>query len=67
MRRQNPAQGRSAKTYLLRTFGNAGHQLFDVSDPAKPVKISEIMGLHGTHKNWWGMRHRHRLPGLRRA
>ncbi|MBI3515785.1 MAG: hypothetical protein HY060_17255 [Proteobacteria bacterium] len=46
-------KGDPNKVYLLRTFGNAGHQVFDVTDPAKPVKLSEIMGLHGTHKNWW--------------
>jgi hypothetical protein len=46
-------KGDPAKTYLLRTFGNAGHEVWDVSDPAKPAKLSEIMGLHGTHKNFW--------------
>jgi hypothetical protein len=46
-------KGDPAKTYLLRTFGNAGHEVWDVSDPAKPTKLSEIMGLHGTHKNFW--------------
>src|SRR5260221_8307910 len=46
-------KGDPNKVYLLRTFGNAGHQVYDVTDPAKPVKLSEIMGLHGTHKNWW--------------
>jgi hypothetical protein len=37
---------------LLRTQGNAGHQLFDVTDPAKPRLIARIPAGH-THKNWW--------------
>ena len=46
-------KGDPSKTYLLRTFGNSAHQVWDVSDPANPKKLSEIGGLHGTHKNWW--------------
>jgi hypothetical protein len=41
------------KTYMLRTFGNSAHEIWDVSDPAKPGRISRIEGLEGTHKNWW--------------
>jgi hypothetical protein len=49
---------RQGKTYLLRTFGNSvpnsGHEMWDVSDPAKPQKVSTIVsGLTSTHKNWW--------------
>jgi hypothetical protein len=41
------------KTYMLRTFGNSAHEIWDVSDPAKPSLITRIAGLEGTHKNWW--------------
>jgi hypothetical protein len=41
------------KTYMLRTFGNAAHEVWDVSDPTKPALITRIEGLQGTHKNWW--------------
>ena len=46
-------KGDPTKTYLLRTFGNSAHQVWDVSDPANPTKLAEIGGVHGTHKNWW--------------
>jgi hypothetical protein len=41
------------KTYMLRTFGNSAHEVWDVSDPAKPQRIARIGGVKGTHKNWW--------------
>ena len=49
---------RQGKTYLLRTFGNvvpnSGHEVWDVSDPAKPRKASTLVtGLTSTHKNFW--------------
>jgi hypothetical protein len=49
---------RQGKTYLLRTLGNAvpgsGHEVWDVTDPAKPRKASTIVsGITSTHKNWW--------------
>src|SRR5256885_2394471 len=49
---------RQGKTYLLRSFGNAvpnsGHEVWDVSDPAKPRKASTVVtGLTSTHKNFW--------------
>jgi hypothetical protein len=42
-----------AKTYMLRTFGNLAHEVWDVSRPEKPQKIAELTGLMGTHKNFW--------------
>ncbi|HVR56143.1 MAG TPA: hypothetical protein VMT72_04885, partial [Pseudolabrys sp.] len=30
-------KGDRTKTYLLRTFGNEGHEILDVSDPSKPM------------------------------
>jgi len=49
---------RRSKTYLLRTIGNSvpnsGHEVWDVTDPAKPQKVSTVVsGLSATHKNWW--------------
>jgi hypothetical protein len=49
---------RGARTYLLRTFGNAipnaAHEVWDVTDPAKPTKVSTVVaGLTSTHKNFW--------------
>jgi hypothetical protein len=41
------------KTYMLRTFGNSAHEVWDVSDPAKPALLTRLDGLTGTHKNWW--------------
>ena len=46
--------GEKGKTYLLRTFGNAGHEIWDTTDPAKPKLLTTVVkGLHGTHKSWW--------------
>src|SRR5262245_53891004 len=49
---------RQSTTYLLRTFGNSvpnsGHEVWDVTDPATPQKVSTVVsGLTSTHKNWW--------------
>ncbi|HTI40787.1 MAG TPA: hypothetical protein VL693_03095 [Vicinamibacterales bacterium] len=42
------------KFYLLRTFGTTGHEIWDVTDPAKPSKVTTIVsGLKDTHKSWW--------------
>ncbi len=41
-------------TYLLRTMGNLSHEIWDVSDPARPAQVTTIVaGLKQTHKNWW--------------
>ena len=45
--------GDASTFYLLRTFGNSYHEIWDVSDPAKPKVLSRIGPLQGTHKNWW--------------
>jgi len=43
-----------SKVYLLRTFGTSAHEIWDVSDPVKPSRVSVIVsGLVETHKNWW--------------
>jgi hypothetical protein len=47
-------QGDPNKVYLLRTFGSDGHQVYDVTDPTHPERLTTIItGLDGTHKNWW--------------
>jgi hypothetical protein len=43
-----------SKVYLLRPFGNQSHEVWDVTDPAKPALVTTIVkGLKGTHKSWW--------------
>ncbi|MFH1603080.1 MAG: hypothetical protein ABIH03_04160 [Pseudomonadota bacterium] len=40
--------------YLLRTFGNSAHEVWNVANPARPVLLTTVAsGLQGTHKNWW--------------
>ena len=40
--------------YLLRTFGNQAHQIWNVTDPAKPAFLATVSSnLKDTHKNWW--------------
>jgi hypothetical protein len=43
-----------SKVYLLRTFGNSAHEIWDVTIPANPNRLTVIVsGLHDTHKSWW--------------
>ena len=47
-------KGDRNKFYLLRVFGNQAHEIWDVTDPAKPFLLTTIVrGLKGTHKNYW--------------
>jgi len=39
--------------YMLRTFGNSAHEVWNVADPAHPVLVTRIATSKGTHKNWW--------------
>ncbi|HYY24353.1 MAG TPA: hypothetical protein VE689_02600 [Candidatus Udaeobacter sp.] len=48
------------KFYLLRSFANSAHEIWDVTDPSNPVGVRTVAGgnpvignLTGTHKNWW--------------
>jgi hypothetical protein len=42
------------KWYLLRPSGNEAQEIYDVTDPVHPAKITTILdGLSNTHKNWW--------------
>ena len=43
-----------SKSYLLRTFGNLAHEVWDVTLPEKPARIVVVVDkLKGTHKSWW--------------
>jgi LVIVD repeat len=47
-------RGDPAKTYLLRTLGNVAHEVWDVTEPARPAIVTAVLqGLNATHKNWW--------------
>ncbi len=47
-------KGDRNKVYLLRTFGNLAHEVWDVTNPEKPARIVTVVDkLKGTHKNWW--------------
>ncbi|MBV8151040.1 MAG: hypothetical protein JOY59_05735, partial [Candidatus Eremiobacteraeota bacterium] len=46
-------KGDPSKVYMLRTFGNEAHEIWDTSAPEHPVLVSRLGGLLGTHKNWW--------------
>lgn len=39
--------------YLLRTFGGAAHEIWNVADPANPKLVIRLEGLKDTHKSWW--------------
>ena len=55
------------KVYLLRGYANSAHEIWDVTDPKKPVGVRTVTGgnpiigaatgapgaLAGTHKSWW--------------
>jgi len=42
------------KFYMLRSFGASAHEMWDVTDPAKPSRLNVIVGgLRDTHKSWW--------------
>src|SRR5207302_5596666 len=43
-----------SKVYLLRSFGNTAHEMWDVTDPSKPNRLTVVVnGLRDTHKSWW--------------
>jgi hypothetical protein len=43
-----------SKVYLLRSFGNSAHEVWDVTDPAKPSRMTVVVsGLRDTHKSFW--------------
>ncbi len=47
-------KGDKSKVYLLRTFGNLAHEVWDVTTPEKPSRIVVVTDkIKGTHKNFW--------------
>ena len=47
-------KGDRNKVYLLRTFGNSAHEIWDVTAPEKPAMVTTVVkGLRDTHKSWW--------------
>ena len=47
-------KGDPAKVYMLRTFGNLAHEVWDVTTPEKPSRLAVVVDkIKGTHKNWW--------------
>ena len=43
-----------SKFFLLRSYGNSAQEIWDVTDPAKPTRVTVVeSGLRDTHKNWW--------------
>jgi len=46
--------GVRGKWYLLRPLGSQAQEIYDVTDPAHPTKLTQIVGdLDHTHKSWW--------------
>ncbi len=55
------------KVYMLRTYANSAHEIWDVTNPSNPVGVRTVGGgnpvigaqtgapgaLAGTHKSWW--------------
>jgi hypothetical protein len=55
------------KVYMLRTYANSAHEIWDVTNPSHPVGVRTVAGgnpvigadfgkpgaLAGTHKSWW--------------
>ena len=42
------------KVYLLRPFGNAAQEIWDVTDPSRPGLVTTVVSnILGSHKNWW--------------
>ena len=42
------------RAYLLRTLGHHAHEVWDVTDPARPAFVTTVSkGLSDTHKSWW--------------
>ena len=51
---QSLPKANPAKTYLLRTFGDVAHEVWDVTAPESPTRVVSVADkLRGTHKNWW--------------
>jgi len=46
--------GERNRYYLLRSFGESAHEIWDVTDPARPSRVTVVVDhLRDTHKSWW--------------
>ena len=52
--------------YMLRTFGNKAHEIWNTADPEQAEARHAARRPQGHAQELVGMRHRHRLSGLRR-
>ncbi|OFW02519.1 MAG: hypothetical protein A3I61_15975 [Acidobacteria bacterium RIFCSPLOWO2_02_FULL_68_18] len=42
------------KVYMLRSFGGSAHEVWDVTAPEKPARVTVVVsGLRDTHKSFW--------------
>jgi hypothetical protein len=47
-------RGVRGKWYLLRPNGSTAHEIYDVTDPVHPSRLTTVVdSLTGTHKSWW--------------
>jgi hypothetical protein len=46
-------KGAPGAVYLLRTFGNNFHEVWNVADPASPALLTRIPSGRDTHKSFW--------------
>ena len=46
-------KGDPSAVYMLRTFANSAHEIWNTADTTKPLLVARLGGLKGTHKNWW--------------
>ena len=53
--------------YMLRTFGNKAHEIWNTADPAEPEARHAARRPQGHAQELVGVRHRHRLSGLGRG
>jgi hypothetical protein len=43
-----------SKVYMLRSYGNSSHEVWDVTSPAKPTRVTVVVtDLRDTHKSFW--------------
>jgi len=63
----NTLPAHDGKIYMLRTYANSAHEIWDVTNPSSPVGVRTVAGgnpvigaqtgakgaLAGTHKSWW--------------
>ncbi len=63
----NTLPAHDGKVYMLRSYANSAHEIWDVTDPGSPVGVRTVAGgnpvigaqtgqpgaLAGTHKSWW--------------